>query len=282
MNAKKYLVLTAVCFLGASVGCGNNTEKKDSSQTEDTNTETVEVTEEEARGQADSIPSYARKIIKAYPDFKLKYSNGAIVFEDGTRIVCDDGKTKTFDQKLDDCDIEDMFTMTYDRKADKPGYLADCGRGRCEKLFKKMYGNSAAQVQKNLVRVNWFGQRLPFTTINGADKQLMKVAAEIEKKPELKKYMSNSSTFYWRQVRGAKRQSAHSYGMTIDINTSFSNYWLWANPRATETTKNLKYENRIPKELVEIFEKHGFIWGGRWYHYDTMHFEYRPEFFVED
>ncbi|MDP3291618.1 MAG: M15 family metallopeptidase, partial [Sulfuricurvum sp.] len=22
---------------------------------------------------------------------------------------------------------------------------------------------------------------------------------------------------------------------------------------------------------------HGFIWGGRWYHYDTMHFEYRPE-----
>ena len=27
-------------------------------------------------------------------------------------------------------------------------------------------------------------------------------------------------------------------------------------------------------------EKHGFIWGGRWYHYDTMHFEYRPELLV--
>ena len=22
---------------------------------------------------------------------------------------------------------------------------------------------------------------------------------------------------------------------------------------------------------------HGFIWGGKWYHYDTMHFEFRPE-----
>jgi D-alanyl-D-alanine carboxypeptidase len=22
---------------------------------------------------------------------------------------------------------------------------------------------------------------------------------------------------------------------------------------------------------------YGFIWGGKWYHYDTMHFEYRPE-----
>ena len=28
-----------------------------------------------------------------------------------------------------------------------------------------------------------------------------------------------------------------------------------------------------------IFEKYGFVWGGRWYHYDTMHFEYRPELF---
>jgi hypothetical protein len=30
---------------------------------------------------------------------------------------------------------------------------------------------------------------------------------------------------------------------------------------------------------VEIFERHGFIWGGKWGHFDTMHFEYRPEFF---
>jgi len=35
--------------------------------------------------------------------------------------------------------------------------------------------------------------------------------------------------------------------------------------------------NEIPWEIVHIFEKHGFIWGGKWYHYDTMHFEYRPE-----
>jgi D-alanyl-D-alanine carboxypeptidase len=28
---------------------------------------------------------------------------------------------------------------------------------------------------------------------------------------------------------------------------------------------------------VRIFEKQGFVWGGYWYHFDTMHFEYRPE-----
>jgi peptidoglycan LD-endopeptidase CwlK len=52
--------------------------------------------------------------------------------------------------------------------------------------------------------------------------------------------------------------------------------FLWSNPGAKETDK-IKYVNHIPKEIVKVFEKHGFIWGGRWYHYDTMHFEYRPE-----
>ena len=37
------------------------------------------------------------------------------------------------------------------------------------------------------------------------------------------------------------------------------------------------WRNRVPAAIVEIFERHGFIWGGKWYHYDTMHFEYRPE-----
>jgi hypothetical protein len=41
------------------------------------------------------------------------------------------------------------------------------------------------------------------------------------------------------------------------------------------------YKNQIPLEIVKIFEKYGFIWGGRWYHYDTMHFEYRPELLLD-
>jgi len=31
---------------------------------------------------------------------------------------------------------------------------------------------------------------------------------------------------------------------------------------------------------VEVFKRHGFTWGGKWHHYDTMHFEYRPELFL--
>ena len=42
----------------------------------------------------------------------------------------------------------------------------------------------------------------------------------------------------------------------------------------------MKYHNTFNMKVVEIFERHGFIWGGRWYHFDTMHFEYRPEMFT--
>ena len=112
--------------------------------------------------------------------------------------------------------------------------------------------------------------------MNGAAYQLRKVAEELAMHPEWKQLMPSSGTFYWRKVRGAQRQSAHSYGIAIDLNTAYSNYWLWSNEGAGERD-SLHYENRIPREIVEIFEKHGFIWGGHWYHFDTMHFEYRPE-----
>lgn len=111
---------------------------------------------------------------------------------------------------------------------------------------------------------------------NGAADSLRAVAKELEQHPELHPYLKSSGTFLWRKVRGANRQSAHSYGMTIDIGVTKSDYWLWKNPKKSETD-HIVYANRFPKELVLIFEKHGFIWGGRWYHYDTMHFEFRPE-----
>ena len=255
------------------VSCTELRRKQRSEKTSDT----LEVPKDTSDS---SIPEYVSRIIVSYPDFKITYLENKLVFEDGFAIICDDGKNKSFAEKLDDCDIEDMFIMSYDVKSPKPAFLNDCGRGRNDALFKKMYGSSEAEVRKNLVTVSWFGQKIPFTKVNGAAEQLKKVCAELLKYPCLHKYLTNASSFYWRKVRGADRQSAHSYGIAIDINTLYSNYWLWANPKSSETDK-IEYENKIPLEIVKVFEKYGFIWGGRWYHYDTMHFEYRPELRVQ-
>lgn len=225
---------------------------------------------------SDSIPVGARILMEVYPDHVKAYNEGELLMADGTTITYDDKREKSFVQKLDDADPEDMFAFKYDRTSWTPGFLQDAGRSRCEALFKKMYGSSAAQVRKHLVTVSWFGEKVQFTTVNHADDSLRAVATEMAKHPELKRYLKSSGTFLWRKVRGANRQSAHSYGMTIDVGVKYSDYWLWKNPGKKETDK-ITYANRMPHLLVEIFERHGFIWGGRWYHYDTMHFEFRPE-----
>jgi hypothetical protein len=71
-------------------------------------------------------------------------------------------------------------------------------------------------------------------------------------------------------IAGTDRRSMHAYGAAIDISTAYSDYWRWG-------ARTRPYRNRIPFEIVAIFERHGFIWGGKWGHFDTMHFEYRPE-----
>ena len=223
----------------------------------------------------ENMPDGVWVLMECYPEQRLKYKDNRVYFPNGTQLIYNDEKEKTFEEMLDDSDIEDMFRMTYCR-LDTPVYLADAGRSRCEAFFKAMYGSSSKEVKKNLVNVNWFGEKVRFSRVNGAAKQLKKVAKELAEHPELEQFLPSSGTFFWRKVRGAERQSAHSYGIAIDINTAYSDYWLWSNEGAGESD-SLRYENRIPKEIVEIFEKHGFIWGGRWYHYDTMHFEYRPE-----
>ena len=275
MNKILCYICLGISALGinGSLACNGSSSSERTTDTIDTEfifDNTLNNTEEQ------SVNPKEKSLLDAYPNFISKIKDNVIYFNDSTTMLFDDGINKNFETRLDESDTEDMFFVKYRSDSLPPAYLADAGRSRCENLFKKMYGSSASAVQKNLVSVPWFGKTIKFTSINGASKQLMKVADEIAKYPELKKYMDCSGTFYWRPVRGAKRLSAHSYGIAIDIAIKYSDYWLWKNPNATETS-TIQYSNRIPKQLVEIFERYGFIWGGAWYHFDTMHFEFRPE-----
>ncbi len=289
---KSVLLLGSMFLLGNFTSCASGSEKKGQQDSDtskvvatvkaevlDTVKENVVAENENEETPDKAIPTGVRALMKAYPSVVKGWKDNSIVFSDGTTLPYDDGKKKTFDQTLDNADIEDMFSIRYDKEQWQPGYLEDAGRVRNEAFFRKLYGNSQQAVSSKLVPVKWFGQRLRVTSVNGVADSLRAVAAEFAKLPHLHKYLTQASTFYWRKVRGANRLSAHSYGMAVDINTSHSDYWLWKNPGKSETAK-IKYANRIPKEVVQVFERHGFIWGGRWYHFDTMHFEFRPDLLI--
>ncbi|HEY9000420.1 MAG TPA: M15 family metallopeptidase [Mucilaginibacter sp.] len=232
----------------------------------------------------ETIPPAAKKLIKSYPGFISGFSNNHIIFKDGTSLVWDDGiKNKSFKDLLEQPDLKDMFGQVYSTgKLKSPSAKNfDPGRVRNEAFFMKIYGSTERQVSQHLTEITWcpklVRQKVRVTTVNGIDKKLMQISKELDEHPELKKYLTNiGGTFTWRNIAGTNRHSMHSFGMTIDINTAYSDYWQWA-CKCTKEDATFIYKNRIPQTIVDIFEKHGFIWGGKWYHFDTMHFEYRPE-----
>lgn len=213
----------------------------------------------------------------AYPDAIERIDgNGLVLRDGGPPVVIDDGRKKSHAEKLAAADIEDSLSQIYPLGACAPSPAVDFdpGRIRSEALLKRLYGGSAAAVRRDLVTVDWFGQRLPVARRHGTAAALKAVAAELSHHAALKRYLSPSAgTFNWRPIAGATTLSVHSFGAAIDLDTGFADYWRW-----TAKGKGAQgYRNRYPLAIVEIFEKHGFIWGGRWYHFDTMHFEYRPE-----
>jgi D-alanyl-D-alanine carboxypeptidase len=223
-------------------------------------------------------------LIKAYPDFLDRIEQNDLVWKDGTRMRVDDGKgAKTFDALLDDPDIKDMFSMKYPlgRQDLAPAVNFDPGRIRYAPLYKKMYGDCrTGDASANMVDIIWlpsrYGKSLKFSRINGAAAALGRVSDELDKLPQrfLAYVRPSQGTYNCRLVAGTNRESTHGLGIAIDIAAAHSHYWQWSKPDADG---RFSYKNEIPWEIVEIFERHGFIWGGKWYHYDTMHFEYRPE-----
>ena len=223
-------------------------------------------------------------LVAAYPKFLSHHDGNDIVWKDGTRMPFDDGRgAKDFETLLASPDLEDMFYAPYPlgRTQATPAIDDDPGRVRYQPLFARMYGDcTKGEAARHLVDVVWLpskaGQKLKATRINGVAERLQKVSDELDTLPaEMTKYLVPSAgTFNCRVVAGTNRMSAHGLGIAIDIATTHADYWYWNRPGPDG---RYPHRNRIPWEIVEVFEKHGFVWGGKWYHYDTMHFEYRPE-----
>jgi hypothetical protein len=218
-------------------------------------------------------------LVRAYPDFLASHDGSVLIWKDGTRMSVSDGRSdKSFEDMLRNSSILDQLAIPYIKGplATPPGPQDDPGRFRNIAFFDKMYGDcSKGEVQKKLTKVAWLlkagGGFVQITTVNSIAAKLRAVSEELDRlPPEINKYaLPSAGTFNCRAVKDTGNRSAHAWGAAIDINTKFADYWLWA--------KNGGYRNRIPFDIVDIFERHGFIWGGKWGHFDTMHFEYRPE-----
>ncbi|HNV20782.1 MAG TPA: M15 family metallopeptidase [Candidatus Hydrogenedentes bacterium] len=227
-------------------------------------------------------------LVRAYPDHLVPAEKpNTVLWKDGTEMVFDDGIQKAgFEDLLNRASLKDQMAMPYPRSwpSAAPLVNADPGRVRNDAFFRKMYGGSADEVRANLVSVEWLGgARVPFSKVNGAAEALGRVREELETLPaEVYQYVAQPvGTFAWRPIAGTARLSMHSFGAAIDFQLprALYRYWKWdmRSPNDAPVYPERMLEDARLRQVVAVFERHGFIWGGKWFHYDTMHFEYRPE-----
>jgi hypothetical protein len=116
------------------------------------------------------------------------------------------------------------------------------------------------------------------------EQQINRLAENDEQAQNWIKSISSVTAWNWRNIADIQSRSNHAYGIAVDIlpiNSAMrglETYWLWTEQKKIDWWA-VPYRSRYqpPDAVIKAFESYGFIWGGKWTFYDTMHFEYRPE-----
>lgn len=227
-------------------------------------------------------------LMMAYPEHITsieRNANGKVyaVMKSGTKLLYDDKREKGYEEKLNNPDVQDMMEQIYPLNDinDLLEVNYDPGRIRVYPLLKEVYGGSNSQVLSHLTNVKMGYTICQFTKSNNAAEALKEVMDELVPMANSRKdiyscVFPQSGTFNYRVISGTNRLSPHSFGIAIDLASNKWDYWKWA--KRSDGEKRL---DSYPREIVKIFEKNNFVWGGKWGHFDILHFEYRPEIILK-
>ena len=224
-----------------------------------------------------AYPEYIKKIDKS--DSGLVYA----VLKSGKRVVYDDKKEKSYDEKLNNADLQDMMELLYpvgDIDKLMPENF-DPGRIRVYSLLKEVYGDSKQNIMSNLENVKAGGKNCSFSKNNSASKALREAFGEITSLIGQGKNIYSfvfpvNGTFNYRIIAGTNQLSPHSFGIAIDLKSDKRDYWRWATREQGQERLDT-----YPRDVVKAFERNNFVWGGKWGHFDILHFEYRPELIIK-
>ncbi|GAA0076393.1 M15 family metallopeptidase [Clostridium sp. CTA-5] len=206
-----------------------------------------------------------------------------IIMKSGKKILYDDKLNKTHEQKLENPDLQDMLEQYYplEKNTHVMEKTFDPGRARNYELLGEIYGSSRKSIEENLTRLKYGYTNYQFNKKNNANASLEEVFKELiplsKSRGDVAAILYPASgTYNYRVIAGTGRLSPHSYGIAIDLKSDRKDYWKWCSQE-----EGSKRVSEYPKELVNAFEKNNFVWGGKWGHFDILHFEYRPEIILK-
>ena len=172
----------------------------------------------------------------------------------------------------------------YYRKRKKPTYYG---------FHRALYGmKNLSDTNNQIMKTRLFGKQVlihqfAHDSLKQVEKEVYALTNDNDYKAEVKKFLKEGTivySFFWRTIAGSKSRSLHSYGVAVDVleeNSKKAMYWLWRqNLKIDWIREPISVRWNPPNSVVQVFEKYGFVWGGKWNFYDTMHFEYKPEILI--
>lgn len=148
-------------------------------------------------------------------------------------------------------------------------------------------GRTRRRIEERITRIDYLGKRVSVhrTIVAPLKRVEARIRALARSDAEVRLFLDSISSvegYNWREIRDSSARSNHSWGIAVDIlprNWGKKNiYWNWIsywNDRWMMIPPERRWAP--PDSVIAAFEDEGFVWGGKWFLWDAMHFEYRPE-----
>ena len=163
---------------------------------------------------------------------------------------------------------------------DLPTYSTD--------YFEALFGRTEDQVRSHCRSISFLDHNLFVNTLileplRGVEREIREAAAWDPEVVRWLEEMDVAYSFIFRDIAKSQTRSLHGFGLAVDlVPRSYGGrhvYWQWSRVLDREGWYRIPLSQRWspPQPVIEAFEHHGFVWGGKWSRFDTVHFEYRPE-----
>lgn len=163
------------------------------------------------------------------------------------------------------------------------------GKGTPQFLYNLIYDiETRAKTEQHIKSIIFLNRKSnPHEAIhkklNDVQNEIFEIAKTDSEVNSFLEKLDSADSYAWRVISDSGNRSVHSMGLAIDVLPKGwqqkNLYWAWRRDIDPQNWMLLDLDRRWmpPQKVIEIFEEHGFIWGGKWIIWDNMHFEYRPE-----
>jgi len=232
-----------------------------------------------------------RAFVEAYRPLidSVTYGEEDVVFSVGTRPIhfldgrmLEEGRL----DRVKDCDS--IFYSYSLEPLTEPPPLAEEASTSCTDVLESLWGRTETEIRMNGQSTTFLGHRLFVNSLlvdalAAVERDMLEAATDDGSVNDWIDEINITYSFIDREIAGSLTRSYHAFGLAVDFEPNsyqgLQAYWRWSRVFNREEWHLIPLEQRWspPQAVVEIFERHGFVWGGKWPRFDVVHFEYRPE-----